>query len=390
MIKSVFLFCLIFLQSSNLKAQETLYDYIKPGDFQVGFLDTLLFDVNCRYEAYDYEGLKPYFIQVWHPIIETTKRQNCLKFSDFFETKYNEDLVNVQIQLKKHLQESFVRDCIEENLISGDANNYGNCSYDDILRLTGEIETISSYEEVIDSSQFPVIIYHHGAQSQSFENFAMAEYFASRGFVFVSANFHLPYENILFGLKPYSKIIKDEEEESLRKIVRFAQSLSNSKSVFFIGHSWGAQMGLRTFDQDTVIKGMISLETTIEFKTDNEKIKEMWPEVFQKVITDNVDYPFPILFCAATGQEKPFDFFYNINARQITFAPTKKDFEHNAYTSAFYLRFFLDNDIVQPDKEIFNSRLQLYVKHLELMNGFINGILKNEKKSGKEIKFIKY
>lgn len=389
MIKSVLLFCLIFLQSFALKAQATLYDYIKPGNFQVGFMDTVLYDTNYRYEAYDYKGLKPCFIQIWHPVIETPKRQNILKFGDFFEKNQNEDLVIVQEQLKKHHQESFIRDCIEVNLISGDANNFGNYSYDDILRLTGEIETISCLDEVIDSSQFPVIIYHHGAQSYSFENFAMAEYFVSRGFIFVSANFHLPYENTIFGLKPYSKIIKDEEEQSLGYILRFAQSLTNSKSVFFIGHSWGAQMGLRTFDQDTVIKGMISLETTIEFKTDNEKIKEMWPEVFQKVITDNVDYPFPILFCAATGQEKPFDFFYNINAQQITFAPTKEEFEHNAYTSAFYLRFFLDNDIAQPDKEIFNSRLQLYVKHLELMSGFFNGILKNEKKSGKGIMFIK-
>ncbi|MHC1775297.1 MAG: alpha/beta hydrolase family protein [Lentimicrobium sp.] len=389
MIKSVFLFCIIFFQSFTLKAQGTLYDYIKLGDFQVGFMDTILFDTDYRYEAYDYNGMKPIFIQIWHPIIETTKGQSVLKFSDFFETEYNEDLANVQKQLKKHLQESFIRDCIEENLISGEANNYGNHSYDDILRLSGEIETISSYEEVPEFSQFPVIIYHHGAQSYSFENFAMAEYFASRGFIFMSANFHLPYENTIFGLKPYSKIIKDEDEQSLRNIVRFAQSLSNSTSVFFIGHSLGAQMGLRTFDQDTFIKGLISLETTIEFKTDHEKIKEMWPEVFQKVITDHVVYPFPVLFCAATGQDKPFDFFYNINAPQITFAPTKEEFEHNAYTSVFYMRFFLDNNVVQTDKEIFNSRLQLYVRHLELMSGFIKGILKNEEKSGKETMFIK-
>src|SRR5690606_5623430 len=126
---------------------------------------------------------------------------------------------------------------------------------------------------------FPVIVYHHGSQSNSFENVAMAEYFASRGFVFVSSNFHLPFENKSFGLKPFDRYIAGEEEQSLQTVVEFAQSLSTSSAVFFIGHSMGAQMGLRTFDENPTIKGMVSLETTLEFKEDYEQIKEMWPEV---------------------------------------------------------------------------------------------------------------
>ncbi len=72
-------------------------------------------------------------------------------------------------------------------------------------------------------------------------------------------------------------------------------------------------MGFRTFDRDSTISGLISLETTIEFKTDHEKIKEMWPEVYQKIVTQNSHYPFPIMMCAATGEAKPFDFFMNIS-----------------------------------------------------------------------------
>ncbi len=216
----------------------------------------------------------------------------------------------------------------------------------------------------------------------------MAEYFASRGFIFVSSNFHLPYENTTFGLKPFEKLIIEEDEESLRTVVRFAQSLSYSSSVFFIGHSWGAQMGLRSFDQDTSIKGMISLETTIEFKNDYAIIREIWPEVFEKVVTQKSYYPFPILFCAATGQEKPFDFFESLNTPHITFASTKEQFEHNAYTSIFYLRYFLENEVLQTDKLILKDRLNIYSKHLELMTEFLNEILENKNKFGIEIKFI--
>ncbi len=388
MIRLTLLFCIFFLQGTASRAQETLYDYIKPGNFQVGYTDTLLFDTKFHYEAYDYTGVKPQFIQIWHPLDKKLTETIFLTFNNFFEWETTRNLSRVHKELKKHYQEGVIRDCIKENLITGNANDFGAFTYSDILDLMGNTETKSIRQKNIKHSHYPVIIYHHGSQSYPFENFAMAEYFASRGFIFVSANFHLPYENTIYGLKPYSKIIKDEEEQSLRSVLQFAQSLSNSKAIFFIGHSWGAQMGLRAFAQVATIKGLISLETTIEFKTDFEKIKEMWPEVYQKIITENAEYPFPILFCAATGQEKQFDFFKNMNASQITFAPTKAEFDHNAYTSVFYLRFFLGNNISQPDKDILLNRLQLYVKHLELINEFINGILKNENQPEKKIRFI--
>ncbi len=144
----------------------------------------------------------------------------------------------------------------------------------------------------------------------------------------------------------------------------------------------GAQMGLRTFGGDTVLKGMISLETSIEFKTDYEKIQELWPEVYQKVVTEKVYYPFPILFCAATGEEKPFNFLENVKAPHINYASTKPEFEHNAYLSLFYLRCFLNSGVAQTDKAILENRLPLYVKHLEIMHQFIEGIMNKEQNIG--------
>ena len=389
MTRIIIYFFLLFLQSFASKAQNTLYDFIKLGDFQVGFKDTILIDKKYQYEAFDYVGMKPHFIQIWYPLTEKLKNPNYLKFKDYFEGTKIDKLINIQTKLKNHYQEAVIRDCIEENLTSAEANDFENLTYEDILKMIGETKTRSIIQNDFKPSQSPVIVYHHGAQSYSFENYAMAEYFASRGFIFIAANFHLPFENTIFGLKPFNKIIKDEEEQSLNTILEFAKSLTNSKSVFFIGHSWGAQMGLRTLDKDTIIKAFISLETTIEFKTDQEKIKEMWPEVFQKVITEKAKYPFPILFCAATGQAKPFPFFENINTPSVTFAPTKEEFEHNAYTSSFYLRLFLENNVKQTDKEILQDRLFLYVKHLSLIDDFIDGILKNKYKPKNEIRFVK-
>lgn len=386
MLKPVVLFCLLLVQGFSVKAQENLYQYLKLGAYSVGFMDTVLFDSTYTYQAYAYNGKKPHFIQVWHPLTEQPKQENALTVNQFYTTSTNSSLSSVQQQLNKHYQEAVIRDGIEENLVTGEANQFGAYSHTDVLGLVGELATKSSFCQLKKPSQFPVIVYHHGAQSNSFENFAMAEYFASRGFIFVSANFHLPYENTLFGLKPFSKLIKNEDEQSLKTVLEFAQSLSNSSAIFFVGHSWGAQMGFRTLDGDSSIKGFVSLETTIEYKTDHEKIKEMWPEVYQKVVTDSVHYPFPMLLCAATGQEKPFEFFKQLNAQHLCFAPTKEEFEHNAYTSTFYLRYFINNNIPQPDKAILKDRLHYYVKHLELIHQFFDGILQNRN----ELPLVKY
>lgn len=382
------IFCLIFGKCLALQAQENLYDFIKTGNFEVGFRDTLIFDYDNEYQAYGYDGPKPYFIQIWHPITVKNNSSKPLTFHDFFRSKTDTNLSVIRNQLVKHYQEAVVRDYIEENLETGQANDFGSYSYQDISGLMGNIETKSLYMPRIESNQLPVIIYHHGSQSFSFENYMMAEYFASRGFIFVSANYHLPYENTLFGLKPFEQIVKEEEEQDLRTILQFSESLSGSKSVFFIGHSWGAQMGFRTLDKDTRIKGFVSLETTIEYKTDWKKIEEMWPEVYQKVLVEHAEYPFPVLLCAATGKEEPFPFFETLRAPQLVYASTKETFEHNAYLSAFYLRLCLDGSIRQRDTETLRDRLVLYVKHLELINEFIDGICKGKKTKERTVKLI--
>jgi hypothetical protein len=71
------------------------------------------------------------------------------------------------------------------------------------------------------------------------------------------------------------------------------------------------------------------------------------------------------------------------------FASTKEEFEHNAFLSTFYLRLFLDSSVIQTDKGILQDRLFLYVKYLELIDEFIDGILKDKNKPGNEIRFVK-
>ncbi|HNV99404.1 MAG TPA: hypothetical protein PKL06_08550 [Chitinophagales bacterium] len=76
------LFCIHLI---GAQAQSRLYDFIQPGDFQVGYMDTLLFDWPYTYTAYNYTGKKPYVVQVWFPLTEKIEQPEYLTFKDFFE-----------------------------------------------------------------------------------------------------------------------------------------------------------------------------------------------------------------------------------------------------------------------------------------------------------------
>jgi hypothetical protein len=386
--KHLFIICLTYLLCTTANAQESLYDFVKLGGYQVGIKDTLIFDKKYNYEAYGYKGKKPYFVKIWHPIkMKDTTRY--LKVKELFSFKQDEKLKKIQEQLTAEYKNLFIRDYLTENLKTGNENSYGKYSYENILDLIGELETRSVISPLMNVSDFPVVIYYNGSQGHPFENFGMAEYIASRGFIFIAASFELQFENNPFGMLPYERYVTDEYEESLKAITRFAQSISYSPYIFFVGHSMGAQMGLRTFGQDSTIKGMVSLETSIEFKTDYEKIKEMWPEVYQKIVTENVNYPFPILFCAATGEAKPFNLLEKVKSPQITYVSTTKEFEHNAYLSFFYLRYFLNNSVEQTDKEIIEKRIPLFEKHLDILYNFMLRSMKSENKAGVESILVK-
>lgn len=386
--RCLIIICLTYLLCSTTNAQESFYDFIKLGDDQVGIMDTIIFDLKYNYETSSYTGKKPYFIKIWHPV---GKKHNgrYVKVKELFTFKQDEKLKIIQEQLTTEYKNLFIRDYLTENLKSGNLNNYGTYSHENVLDEIGELETRCIASSLIEVSNFPVVIYYNGSQGHPFENFGLFEYLSSRGFIVISASFELQFENNPFGMLPYERYVTDEYQESLKTITRFAQSITNSPYVFFVGHSLGAQMGLRTFGQDTTIRGMVSLETSIEFTSDYEKIKELWPEVYHKIVTESVNYPFPILFCAATGEAKPFHFLENVKSPQVTYVSTTKEFEHNAYLSLFYLRYFLNNSVRQTDKEIIEKRLPLYAKHLDILHNFMVGIIKSENKAGVESMLVK-
>jgi len=372
------LFLSIFFLTLFARGQESFYDHVNLGLFQINYCDTVIYDSEIPYNQFGYSGDAPIFVQTWFPS-QTKENIEYLKYGDFVINDVPSNLAQVYIELQGQMDQIAIRDGIAYNIETDEPISYKENTTAEILERLNQFETKSIYNSLPSKLDFPVIVYHHGSQGLSYENSIMAEYFASLGYIFISANFHLPYENTTYGLLPYELEKENKHNQSSAKaLINFAKTVSPENQVFYIGHSWGAQEGWCFLNDPKWVSGFVSMETTIEYKTDTLKIKEMWPYVYDAIKTKKNIFSTPILTFAADDEKLSFDFFEGLNSKETIYASYKKPFAHNSYTSMYMMRYFLNKEINQPDSELLLTQIEGYTTHLKLIYLFTESILKNE------------
>ena len=265
------------------------------------------------------------------------------------------------------MDSAFVWYNIVSEFVNYDTINYGKYSFFDVLDTLNKYETSSYLSKIETNTDFPVIIYHHGAQGLSDENFVLAEYFASRGYIVVSSNYHLPYEKMTYGSSQGSE---KEDIALTKRVLEFAQSLSSNENVYFVGHSWGAQVGFSLLYEKALANAFVSMETTLEF-SDSTKIESTWPKLNNLMNLHEKDYSLPILIIANTGNDKPFEFFRGITNTTTIHASAKEEFSHESYLSGYLLRYLYKEQFIQPDTLELERQVELYAEHLKLIEDFI-------------------
>jgi len=359
---------------SNIRSEETFYDYVTLGNYSVGYYDTLIFDDQIHYEQYGYKGNAPLFVQVWFPTNGTINNTYML-LGDYRFTNLPSDLVGVYQLLSKQMDQSFIDYGIVYDLETDNPIDYGDLTTEEILTQIKKISTKGLRMSSLPKMNYPVIVYHHGSQGMSDENTIMAEYFASRGYIFISSNYHLPYPNTIYGLLPYQLEKENKHNQSAaKKVIQFAKTITTDSTLFFVGHSWGAQEGWCFLNDESLSSGFVSMETTIEFKTDSLSIKEIWPYVYDAIQIKKNKIAVPILLFAATESNDRFHFFNDAGTQKMIHAAYKKPFAHNSYTSFYMMRYFLNNDIKQPDKALMLTQINGYIAHLNMMFAFFEHI----------------
>lgn len=377
--KTVFLCFQLFLLNSYSQ-RDSFYDYIELGEYDVGYCDTILFDDSLHYSQFNYKGDAPMFVQIWHPIAVSGEK-DYLNYGDFRSPKVPQDLGQIYHELSLRLDSAFIRYNIIEESKTWKEIDYKKHSHEEILDSLKSQKTRSSRAILIQNSKFPVIVYHHGNQSPSDENYLMAEYFSSRGYIFISANFELPFKGHRFGFREGN--LKKPNTTTPKRLIEYAKSLSASEHLFYIGHSYGAQVGFCMLYEEGLADAFVSMETTMEFRRPLKQVKSIWPVLYNTVLEHQKDYQLPILMLANTRAKIPFDFFNEMfsdfNHKATIQASAKGYFGHGSYTAIYFLRYLSRKIYKQPDSHRLNKELKMYVQNLKLIEAFLNQQLTQQK-----------
>lgn len=349
-----------------------LHAFGQSTAFEIGYYDTLIYNHNVSYNQFGYNGPAPLFVQIWHPVAPGLSEKKMLTVGELRNRGVPPNLQKVYERLCAEMDSSFIAYNLLTDFPDYNEIDYGQLTAADVIGLVNDQPTQSQYKRTAVRETFPVIVYHHGTQGLSDENFFMAEFFASRGYVFISCNFHLPYEQRVYGL--VETLSRDVSAE--KTLISFAREIAGEQPLTFIGHSWGAQVGWLLLGEGSA-DNFVSMETTIEFKKDSLEIKDKWPYVYDAIRMKKVQLPMPVLLVANTRDGEPFTFFEN-SADRMFFVSAKDEFGHESYTSAFLLRYYLDTKIPQPDRQAMSRQVELYYKNLELIAVFLDGRLSTQ------------
>jgi len=333
------------------------------AESRVGFVDTVLFNGQLHYVGYGYDGPAPLFVQGWFPL-SAEPVTKPLRYDQLRERTLDGPLRRVFDELLLRMDSAFIEYDLRYPLGGDEPINYAPFTEVQVRDSLFGLHTRSHRPNGVHALDFPVIVYHHGSQGFSDENVRMAEHFAAKGFIFLSCNFHWSLEDKQYGIP----LVWEPDQSSIGTILRFARQLANGNKVFYIGHSWGAQEGWCTLHEPGLVDAFISLETTMEWKTDTAEVRDKWPHVLEAITT--YSYPMPILLVADTEGEPPFPMFKDVRG-ELRYLDPKKSFAHESYTSAYHMRLRGEGRFNMPDAESLREQEVLYEAMLDELLHFL-------------------
>lgn len=250
---------------------------LERGPFGVGYRDTVLFNKTSTFTYYEYTGAKPFFISIWYPSKGTNQSSPYMKFSDYMNFGGDEATVSrILDTLRKKYSSIYVEDGIKKSIkglkpVSVELEKPRQKVFSDIqnsrVYAKRKLPTLEH--------DFPVIYYHHGAQSTPFDNFVFCEYMASHGYIVISSNF-------LWPLEQKESLGGANQVEDLLFVVTATSAMADrAPYLIAVGHSWGAQVLLLADTlKEKPFKKIIALHTTLEDKPVDRALK-MWPSLAQ-------------------------------------------------------------------------------------------------------------
>ena len=370
---------LLLVSIIGLNAQPSrFWDQLSPGKYKIGYQDTILFNSNHQYELNAYEGPKPYFVNMWFPIVDEAGKR--IKYKEYLTMDSIPEIQELIDSIQKIQNKSFVSWGVTYDLDMWENSSF-NSEKQDLARAILE-ENLNVFKtNKFPKEQFPTIIYHHGNGGISFENSVLFEFLASHGYVIISADYHWP------GLRLNSYTHKsDLSLEDVDFITKFSESLPFTihQNLKFIGHSWGGGVALRLNQKGyPKFKHYIIFDSTIE-KPGLLEFKDLYPHfdsLFRNhpndfktkttVISSRASY-----FSEGTYVVQPYPEFLPyqlLDKSAFTFITLKQILNHGSYTSVEVMRASLLDQFEQSDSVTVKKQFETYQFLIQLTKDHLEG-----------------
>jgi len=378
---------LLFLVcAGGLNAQTSrFWGQLTQGDYEIGYQDTILFNSSQPYELNGYEGPKPYFVNIWFPIVNETGKR--IKYKEYLSMDSIPEIQALIDSIQKVQYNSFIKWGVTYDLDMWKNSSF-NSAKQDLARAILE-ENLNVFKtNQFPKEQFPTIIYHHGNGGISFENSVLFEFLASHGYVIISADYHWP------GLRLNSYTHKsDLSLEDVDFITRFSESLPFTihQNLKFIGHSWGGGVALRLNQKgNPKFKHYVIFDSTIE-KPGLMEFKDLYPH-FDSLFR-NHPYDFKTKSTVITARAsyysdgkiiiQPYPEFLPyqlLDKNEFTFITLKQILNHGSFTSVEVMRAAFLDQFQQSDSETVRDQFDTYQFLIQLTKDLLDGTELNEDK----------
>jgi pimeloyl-ACP methyl ester carboxylesterase len=321
---------------------------LEYGKYDIGLIDTTIFSKNESYQYETYEGPKPYFVKIWYPA--KNNRYSKLTFKEYFKPCTDSSLFGLSQSLNLNYLENLMEYGILRNIGRGDKpirTAKEDSMYFDLLQK----KTMAAHQVNRAEGKFPVVIYHHGYEGWSYDNFLLLEYLASYGYLVIASNFEWPGVNNEFY----------QGNHDIDFLLDFASTLNSSDTsrIYAIGHSWGAQSFLYYDKLDhKPFKAIFSLHTTLEHSK-IEDIPTSWPEVYMAITDSTRAFTSTYVF----APEKPsndFWVFRKSTSENFTYINALQPITHEGFISLENFRYFLKNVYKFSDDSLLVKQFETY------------------------------
>ncbi|WP_191042167.1 alpha/beta hydrolase family protein [Spirosoma validum] len=229
------------------------------------------------------------------------------------------------------------------------------------------------------TTTYPTIIYNHGGGGTANENAVLFEFLASHGFVVISCNYKYPADNEQ-GFEYYFASKKFTYCTDIEFVIQYSKQLpfTDPNRFYYIGHSFGAQQGLKLNQKgNRDIKRYILLDTTLEDYS-LEAVTQMWPELDTLIQRHAKEFKTSTYIITAPRayyengnylqQPYPeFKIYKFLSAERVTLVNSKQPMNHNSFLSLGIIKKFYAHEYPQIDNRTATGQVAAYFDVVRLV-----------------------